>query len=232
MQVVCEAFVFQKIKYSESAVIVKAICKDFGLKSFFVNGARSSKAKHKSALFQPMNLLEIAFDKRETSDLLKPQSVQLIKGIQESGDPLKQCMAFFMADLIRSCIHHMHEEAVLFDFLQAKTLEIECSSSLSLFPHQLLLDFSRFLGIFPSFSNEKLFDIREGEFVDYISGFSFSEEASDLLKQILIKKELEFTPRYVVRKELLDGLLRYYQFHIDDFVDLPSIEILKTVLRD
>ena len=51
--------VLGSIKFKETSIIVKIFTEEFGSASFIVNGVRSTKAKGKAALYQPLTLLEL-----------------------------------------------------------------------------------------------------------------------------------------------------------------------------
>jgi len=54
-----KGIVLNYIKYSDTSIIAKIYTEAFGLQSYIVNSVRSSKAKNKIALFQPLTLLEM-----------------------------------------------------------------------------------------------------------------------------------------------------------------------------
>jgi len=54
-----EGIVLGSLKYKESSLIVKIFTNAFGMQSYVVNGVRSSKSQGKTALYQPLTLLDM-----------------------------------------------------------------------------------------------------------------------------------------------------------------------------
>ena len=57
-----QAIVLHSLKYGETRLIVDMFTRSYGRLSFIVNIPKSSKAKVKKQLFQPLTLLEIEVD--------------------------------------------------------------------------------------------------------------------------------------------------------------------------
>jgi len=56
--------VFRSTKYGESSLILDVFTREKGLRSFIVNGVRSTKAKGKASLYQHLNIIDmVAYDK-------------------------------------------------------------------------------------------------------------------------------------------------------------------------
>ena len=52
--------VINNIKYGETSIIIKIYTEVFGLQTYIENGVHNAKSKNKIALFQPLNLLDMA----------------------------------------------------------------------------------------------------------------------------------------------------------------------------
>jgi rRNA maturation protein Rpf1 len=76
MQTNTRGIVFQKVKYAESAVIVKIYTEEFGLLSFIVSGLRNKRYFPKSAYFQSLSLLDLVITYKENKSLHQIKEVK------------------------------------------------------------------------------------------------------------------------------------------------------------
>src|SRR5688500_7009185 len=93
--------VLNVVKYSDSSLIVKVFTLDAGLKSFMVKGARTVGVKNKTAFFQPVNILDLEFFRRENKNLLFLKELclyHIFTGL--TTDIMKKCIALFMVEVL------------------------------------------------------------------------------------------------------------------------------------
>ena len=72
-----QAIVLHSLKYGETRLIVDMFTRSMGRQSFIVSIPKSTKAKIKKQLFQPLSILEIEFDSRPKVQLQKLADVRL-----------------------------------------------------------------------------------------------------------------------------------------------------------
>ena len=117
MLVTTEAIVLSKINYSETSLIVRCYTLSDGLKSYIVKGSKQGRnGKKNTALFQPLNQLEITSQHKAKSSLSIPKSTKIWSTcIGEYGciQVFKNIQALFLiialvgvADL--GCARHHH----------------------------------------------------------------------------------------------------------------------------
>ena len=61
--------VLNYIKYKETSIISKIYTKEFGLKSYLINGIRTKKGKFNISSFQPLSLLELVVYENKNSQI-------------------------------------------------------------------------------------------------------------------------------------------------------------------
>lgn len=91
-----KAIVLHSLKYGEASLIVDVLTEEQGRISFVVRIPKTSKARVKKQLFQPLTLLEIEYDYRERSSLqrLRDARLSLPYYINIQQDPSKLAEAF------------------------------------------------------------------------------------------------------------------------------------------
>ncbi len=77
MEVKTRAIVLQTIKYGDAQLIVDFFTEKLGRLSFMVKIPKSSKAKMKRQLFQPLMILNLEFDYRPKANLQRFKDVSI-----------------------------------------------------------------------------------------------------------------------------------------------------------
>jgi len=232
--------VLHSVKYSESSLIVKVYTETFGLQSYLLKGIRSPKAKTRSALFQPLTLLDLVVYHKEKSSLHPVKEVRLsIPTHSTSSDIRKSSIALFLAELIYRTIREEETNKVLFEFLWNGFILLDTTEEpVSNFHLLFAVKLCRFLGFQPQDNLSELnryFHLREGVFHSLFSSPDdcLDEQQSNWFFQ-LIKTELEQYSQLSfpanVRSILLEKILLYYRLHLHGFKEIRSHEILHTVL--
>jgi DNA repair protein RecO (recombination protein O) len=231
-----EGIILRSMKYSESSVIIEIYTLDYGLKSFIINGVRSSKSKQGPSIFQVMNLVKIAFYNKETDALLRLVSHNYAHIYQSiSTDVLKSCVALFLAECTRNSIKEKDSYQELYYFIKNSFIELDQKplNELPNFYLRYMLNLSRFLGFYPHNNyceSLPFFDMMHGDFADHMieTKYSMSHENSYLLHQLMIDETIKINKNQ--RDNLLDELLIYYSLHLDNFKELKSLPVLREVL--
>jgi DNA repair protein RecO (recombination protein O) len=228
MKQVDKGIFLHRISYSESSIIATFYTLEHGIQTFLYQGAK----KKKSNLF-PLNIVELTLYKRPDSELAKLTQTDTIHSLQGIlTNPIKNIIAFFVADVVRNCLTTNEKEVHLFSFLEQTVLQLEQTQQLGDFPLRFLADFTHYIGIQPSDPEEQplYFNYQEGEFhPDFRVGEICAEGA---LASSL--HHLFFFPSKPIqmKKELLEAMLRYYSMHIPRFNVSKSLEVIREVLQD
>jgi len=236
-----KGIVIQRIKYSETSIIVKIYTEIFGLQAYIVKGARSRKSKIKSNVFQNLSLLDLVVSKKEKSKINFLTEVrQAYQFTTIPFDIRKSSVIIFLNEILYKTIREEEPNQNLFDFL---------FNSIQLLDHQekdfvnfhllFLIKLSKHLGFFPhqKLSKQfKYFDLTEGVFVVEIPihQYYLNMELSLIFNNLLTTsyeeiKEIKINK--IQRQQLLEKLIDYYKIHIENFKEIKSLAVLQTVLN-
>ena len=232
--------VLHSVKYSETSLIVKIYTETFGLQSYLLKGARSSKSKIRPVLFQPLTLLDLVVYHKEKSTLHSIKEVRLAAHSHSiSSDIRKSSIVLFLAELIYKSIREEEPNEALFEFMWHSLLLLDTvEEPFSSFHLLFAIKLCRYLGFQPrpDWSDlNRFFNLREGSFQ---SVFNSSDECLDetqsswffrLMKADLEQLSLLNIPANI-RNTLLEKILLYYQCHLPGKITFRSHEILHTVL--
>lgn len=238
-----KGIVLRTVKYGETSVIVSIFTELFGIQSYLVNGVRSPKARSaKAHLLQPANILDLVVYHREQKNLQRISDIRLAyiyRGLH--FDVVKNSIALYTVELLYKslCAPEAHPELFSFicDHLQWMDQQ---DKGLSNFPLYISLKISELLG-FRFYGKYQLqtpyLDLKEGAFVKdppattlYLEGQN-AKLTSDLLHLSVADELAHIKIGHSERDHLLSAYLDYLGFHLPDFHNLKSPDILKEVLR-
>lgn len=230
------AIIFRTLKYRDSSLIVDAYTRERGLRSFIVNGVRSSRKNNNAGIYQVMNIVDlVAYDKAENS-LARIKEIKLHQLFNHiSRDIVKSSIATMMIEVSRNAIKEHEAQFELYDFLENQLMQLDNGlHDLSLYPIQFMCGLAQHLGIAPANDrDEKLtqFDLVEGTFIQHgmSSNKCLSLSESAYLSSILNNEEDLKIPKSI-RTSLLQNMVNYYQYHLTNFAPLKSLSILSTIL--
>lgn len=229
MKIKDEGIVIHRITYSDSSLILTLYLRNEGIQKFLYKGG-----KKKAAFLYPMSPVEVVYYKRPESDLrLVNQFERTNQSHLSNFHPIQSSIAFFMADVLKSCLKTDQKDDELFRFLLTKIDQLENSDNLGLFPILFLAELTVHLGIEPILEEGyKFFDIPEGRFTNEIQYGSkvYSGEAVDALYKIF-NGEPKLEESRSLRKEVMDLLLHYYRHHISGFNVDRTLDVVSETLH-
>lgn len=230
-----EGIVLKSLKYSESSVITKIFTREYGLNSFIIPGVRSSRNKSKSNLFQPLQILELDVYYHPQKSLLKLKEYRpghIYSNIYT--DMIRQSVAIFAIEVLTKCIHEQYINEKLYDYMRAFLLETDQSNtSKNLLPHLFLLQMSHILGFMPyievPFVERSYFNLEAGVFekAPTYTQVTLDKTESLLVFDFLDKKYENFTKND--RLKILEILLLYFKYHIPNFKQVTSLDIIRQI---
>ena len=165
-----QAIVLHSLKYGETRLIVDMFTRNYGRLSFIVSIPKSSKARVKKQLFQPLTLLEIEVDVRQKVQLQKLSDVRLAAPfLSIPFDPYKLSISLFVAEFLYYALRSEQRNELLFDYLENSILWLDGQDGhYANFHLVFLMRLSRFLGFYPNLEDYKsgdYFDLRESVFL-------------------------------------------------------------------
>ncbi|HTN20375.1 MAG TPA: DNA repair protein RecO [Pelobium sp.] len=235
-----KGIVLRTTNYAETSVVAKIYTQKFGLQAYLINGVKKPKAKIPLNMLQPMHLLDMVVYHKPNGNMQRVKDVSSSPVLQTIPyDIVKSSIVIFLNEMIYKSIKQQHEDEVMFEFI-AKSIELLDHSEYGIANFHLifLLKLTRFLGFHPDLGGAErfnFFDLKEGVFVANQPPHTFFIEA-DLKTQWLqlfknsIENFEELRISSPVRKVLLNKIIEYYSFHIEDFGLVKSHEILEEVL--
>jgi DNA repair protein RecO (recombination protein O) len=204
-----------------------------------VRTGKGKNALPKLALVQPLSLVEISFSDDERKNLHTLRSIERESALKTIPfEPLKTCIALFIAELISKSIEEEEGNEELFKFLRSSVLLLDDDTEeVSNFHLKFMVEFTRFLGFYPSqnSSSGSYFDLTEGEFVrnEPIHPYHINSTDSGLLARLIqvgMSSYAQVQLSNEQRRELLQKLIDYYRLHLDGMKEIKSHRVLEEVL--
>lgn len=225
----------KKTDYSESSLILKFFTLEEGIQDFIFQGA---KKKNANILF-PLSISEITCYKRNDSSLGKISGIQAAYNFQElCMHPVKSSLLFFMAEVTTKSIIQEVKDPSFFHFIKDEMLWLNNSDEYTNYPLYYLLEFSKLLGFYPESEHEQAtyFDVEEGKICAFKPlGHKYIYDESIVYLNLMLRNSdklsqlaLEIPKRE--RKQLLQNLISYFSYHLDNFTQLKTIEVIEAVL--
>lgn len=218
-----------RLAYSDTSLIVTFYTKSSGLRKFIFKGGK----KKAHSLF-PMSIGELTFYERKESDLLHLTAVDPATTHQFQFDPVKSTIAFFLAEIVRKCVHQGETDETVFHFVSDQISILDRSDDHQYYPIHFLIDFSEILGIQPFVKSEDAvyFNLDDGTFESYSKvelRIAKGEQAELIKRRIIGLPAKEYSKE--IREKALEVMLDYYRIHIPNFDTVDSYEIVKEILH-
>lgn len=236
-----KGIVLKSTKYAESSIVLQVLTAEFGLQSYLINGVRKNKSKYSPAIMQSLHLLDMIVYHKENGGIQRVSEIRNSPAYKSIPmDTVKSTLVMFMNEVICKSISHGHPDPRLFEFIFNYLLCLDLiEERLSNFLVFFLLDLSEELGFLPAAAeneNEIYFDLKNGCFSSIKPQHpAFLVGAVCVTIQAILSAEKEdrmsvnFTK--AARKELISFLLQYFAFHIDNFGQVKSWEVLQIVFE-
>jgi len=234
------AVVLKVIRYGDNSLIAKLLTEQKGLQSFMIKGAFNKNAKIRSALFQPLTLLDIvSANTRGELGYLKEATVEYAyQTIPYNIN--KNAIVLFLCELLSKSIQDSETDLELFGFVHDSLTHLDqMETNFADYPLKFSIELSRFLGFSPNihgYKSEFVFDLEEGQFKHDGTGSTYliDNQQSKLFyklcgNNIFEDACLNFTNSE--RRQLLETVITYYKLHVSGFNDMKSGDVLKTVLQ-
>ncbi|MCK9481123.1 MAG: DNA repair protein RecO [Bacteroidia bacterium] len=228
-----EGFILHNVKYGDASVICKIFTRDFGLQSFIFQGIASGKGKKVTrAHLTPLNLLEIDFYHHPVKNLKRAKEVVCNPILHNLHTvPAKRALGGFIQEVLNRCIAEEEINAALYDLVKETILLIENEEKVpEWLPHLFIIRLCRMLGhgiYADDYAQGKVFSIAEGGFTALLHAKQcLHPDMSHQFAMLLRDKQASLT----FRKELLQSLIQFLQYHVIGSKPIQSIEIFSMVM--
>ena len=235
-----EGIILHSVKFAENSLIVKVYTSELGLQSYMLNGVKGKKSKYKSALLQPLSLVELIATSSNSGNLHRVSEINLLKPYTDIPYHLaKRSIAIFLNEVLYRVLKEEHADISMFEFIKNALLVLDLKQdSCANFHIYFMVQLTAYLGFSPNGSLEEkntLFDLKEGCFVATIPihRHYLNAESSMIFYRFLTTTFEDFQSislNRIQRKELLQALILYYQFHIHSFGEIKSLSILEEII--
>jgi DNA repair protein RecO (recombination protein O) len=231
--------ILHQIKYTDSGIVAQLYTRKFGRQSFLIRGMRNRKSGKHNILFQPMFILDLEVNYKESRDMnfLKEFSVSY-SPYDIYADVRKSCVAIFLGEVLSAVLREESPHEEMFDYIEKSIIYFDrCRESCINFHIGFLAGLSSFLGFEPAKrrdNHERFFDLANGLFVSIppVHGVYANEAVSEILAGVFKSSfdDISSLPmKGSLRNEVLDTLIKYYSLHLSGLKRINSLEVLKEV---
>jgi DNA repair protein RecO (recombination protein O) len=238
-----KAIVLRTVKFGETSLVATLYTELFGLQNYLIKGVRqtSKKGGGKASLFQPSAILNLVVYHNELKQL------QIIKEMNWAilyqhvlSDVVKNSVALFMVELIAKSIREPENNPDLFEWLEQQMIFLDTANptTTSNFPIHFAWAYSGRLGfaVEGNFTDDTpVLDIQEGMYMstspqhaNYIAG-ELAEKTSQFIHYQSVLDTVSIPLNRFQRNEMLTAAILFFQYHIQDFGTMKTIDVLKAI---
>jgi DNA repair protein RecO (recombination protein O) len=213
--------VFRFTRFGDTSIIVNVFTESFGLQSYIVNGVRSSSAKGKIALYQPLTLLDMVVYYKENAHVKRIKECKCLHQYHSiHTDVRKSAIAMFLNELLNKTVKDESHTRDLYGFISNSLIALDdLEQHYENFHLIFLIKLSRLLG----FGANLVIEVLSGRLTD--------RKVESKLEELL-SADYHTPIRMTItqRREILDLLLRFYKDHMDSLGEFKSVQVLQEAL--
>lgn len=235
MQVKTRALVLRTLKYGDSQLIVDLFTEQEGRVGIIQAISNSGRGRIRRQLFQPLTMLDVAYDARPKARLQRLKDARLLYPYSSIPfDAAKLSLCMFVAEFLCQATRNEQQNVPLFNYVVASMRWLDgCDRSAPNFHLVFMLRLALFLGFQPNVEDEGVFfDLRAACFVPQAPlhpDFLSAEDSKRL--RVILRMNFDnmhlFAMSRADRSRCVDIILTYYRLHFPDFKELKSLAVLK-----
>ena len=214
--------VLNYIKYKETSIISKIYTKEFGLKSYLINGVRTKKGKFNISSFQPLSLLDLVVYENKNSQIGRIKELKFDKIYFTNHHVQKKIsICLFISEVLLKLITIQVPDKNQFNFVRNSLIELDkIEDNYENFHIIFLIKFSKYLG----------FEISN---ISDISNIKFeSELVISFLSEIIISEySSNIKSTSSVRNKALEIIIVYFREKTELNINFNSNRILKNIFN-
>jgi DNA repair protein RecO (recombination protein O) len=225
-----KGLVLSRMNYRDNDLIVRLYTQEKGLLSLIFKGIRKSR-KNRMAYFQPLNILEINIKYDDKKDLQYPgEFSQATKLPNLYVDMVKTSLAFFLAELAYKSLNEHDADPALYHFFEQSVITLDQQEKgLANFHLIFLIQLAQHLGLGIHGNEESMVEIKN------CSRETLGSNHISLLKK-LIQSNYENSSLVKLqpaeRSVLLQSLLDYYYYNLENMSEIKSLEVLESIFQN
>lgn len=229
-----KAIVLSALKYGDTSRIVRLYTDQFGLISVLINSVSSKKSAVRPSMLLPLTLLDIVHTHKGDGKLERIKEAKMdLTYTAIPYDPVRNALALFLAELFGKVLREETENREKFDFVRSSCLALDTLEKVpSAFHLSIWAKLTLYLGFSPDIQKEQsgsYFDLQEGLFLEHPSLLHpYLDQHTTAYLLAAIKWDFS-SPLQIPkqgRSDLLEGLLRFMNIHLDGFGSFKSLEVL------
>lgn len=237
MLIKTRAVVLRTLKYGDSQIIADMLTESHGRMTFIQRIPKTSRARVRKQLLQPLSILDIVFEYRQNTKMQHISDASMACPLSSIPlDPYKLSIALFVAEFTNFSTRSEQDNTALFQYIVNSIMWLDaCHGSFSNFHIVYMMHLSRFVGFYPNLEDgdgNSFFDLRSGCFTDvqpWHNDFLKPVEAAKIA--LLMRMRYETMHLFAFsrneRNRCVDLILKYYRLHIPDFPELRSLAVLQ-----
>ncbi|HOC36435.1 MAG: DNA repair protein RecO [Bacteroidales bacterium] len=229
--------VLHAVKFRDNSLIATCYSKEFGRTTIQVNHAYGSgKTAGLAVYFQPLDILDLVFYKKETSEISLLKEVAIAIPLSELHfDPVKISISMFVSEVIYRTVREVEPNSELYEFLENSIRLLDVMhDGVANFHLIFLIQLTRYLGFYPAngwSETMPFFDYKNGFFCPSPPSHSFNldKTSSRRLGMLLgtpFYRSNEISLNHAQRIQAINDLLCYYNFHLGSPLDFKTLPIL------
>lgn len=239
MIVSTKAIVLSKLKFKDHDLIVKCYTASYGVMSFLVKGAFSSKkGKFKPAYFQPLSMLQIEVDYKSNKDLHYFKTIRILHSYKSLHTQiLKSTVVIFLAEILNTILKEEEPNPNLFAYIETTLLWFDTVEKSSMFHYKFLMGLTKYIGFSPEVTDTNMpyFNLEEGKYQNKATGKHciFGEQL--ILFNSILGTKFDIDNEKLIssteKQELLNMILLYFKLHLQNFKSPKSLAVLNQVFN-
>jgi DNA repair protein RecO (recombination protein O) len=215
-----DGIVLHTINYGDSSLIAHIYTREYGRKTFIINGVRKKNSKTSVNYFQPLTILHLEVYIKQNRDIQRIKELKLAYPVFSIPEDIKKnSIALFISEILYKTLKEEEKNTELFDFLShsLRIFDIQ-KSGIANFHIIFLFKYSKYMGIFPENHTEIKTYIRLNTPYQLMH---FLESSFENAHQFQLDSK--------TRSNLLSFMINYYQSHLEGMGEIKSFPILKEV---
>ena len=232
-----EGIIIKTLKYGESSMILDIFSKDQGIKSYIIGGVTKGKSRQKAGRIRILNLVKYVAYEKDNDKLSRIKEIDynyIYKSIP--FDVIKGSIATFLIEVCRKSIRASDSYQEIYNHIVKGMIHLDnLESGVGHFHIRFLIDLASQLGFQMTNNYDEIhayFDLAEGAYRSRIIDHRYT---LDKKLSHYLYRYISHEPNIAIDKEsrlnLLDQIVKYYQYHVPDFGELRSLPILRTLFN-
>ncbi len=228
--------VLHTTRYGESSLIVHCYTEQSGRQSYMVKGVRKSRKQNRSNLFQPLFILDFEVYHKEGREIQMVREVSRATPLNSIPyDITKSTQAIFIAEVLYRVLKEEEQNPMLSHFLISTIRYLDALQKPSPDFHIIFMfQLTRYLGFYPQNNfgeTDRYFDLASGSFRSGMSHPDIQLDETESKRWSLYMSRNYQNPEDTglnsrQRKNVLEGLIRFYKMHVDGMGEIRSLEVL------